>query len=345
MKLAAVSMIKNESDILELFVRVNSRVFDAIFIVDHSSNDSSAAIAAAMRRCGFDVRYALWSDPAYQQSRAITWAVNAVARTGDFDYIVPLDADEFLSSEGSDVRDIIAREVPLNGHGRMPWRTYCPLTGDFHGLAAPLFDDFRLRSSEPKQFYKVILGRDFARGCSVAMGSHRASNGPDSQPPVELPLVLQHAPVRSPEQIIKKALMGNYAFALKADRKPNEGYHWDVLVRRIRESGYVVDLPLLQQLALDYAAPPEGAPAAVVVEDGPRIGRPGDAIEFPLLARQSPLAALDRFTSTLIEGLRPQEQALRSFWPWTRKARRHYAPPSSFGHPPGSGPQRLASAA
>jgi hypothetical protein len=40
MKIAAVTMIKNECDILELFIKVNSRIIDAFYIIDHGSTDN-----------------------------------------------------------------------------------------------------------------------------------------------------------------------------------------------------------------------------------------------------------------------------------------------------------------
>lgn len=39
MKLAAVSVVRNECDIIELFFRINSRVVDRFFVVDHGSTD------------------------------------------------------------------------------------------------------------------------------------------------------------------------------------------------------------------------------------------------------------------------------------------------------------------
>ena len=52
-RLAAVTMVKNECDIIELFVRINSRVFDFIHILDHGSNDGTADILARLTAEGY----------------------------------------------------------------------------------------------------------------------------------------------------------------------------------------------------------------------------------------------------------------------------------------------------
>ena len=41
MKIAAISIVKNEADIIELFVKINSRICDHMYIVDGSSDDGT----------------------------------------------------------------------------------------------------------------------------------------------------------------------------------------------------------------------------------------------------------------------------------------------------------------
>lgn len=52
MKIVAVSMARNEADIIEAFVRYHCRIFDAIVIVDHASIDGTSEILDALRSEG-----------------------------------------------------------------------------------------------------------------------------------------------------------------------------------------------------------------------------------------------------------------------------------------------------
>jgi hypothetical protein len=49
MKLSVVSVVKDESDIIELFIRINSRVVDEFFIVDNNSADNTYKILEELR--------------------------------------------------------------------------------------------------------------------------------------------------------------------------------------------------------------------------------------------------------------------------------------------------------
>ena len=43
-KIAIVSMVRNEADVIESFVRHNLQVADALYIIDHASTDGTGEI-------------------------------------------------------------------------------------------------------------------------------------------------------------------------------------------------------------------------------------------------------------------------------------------------------------
>ena len=96
MKIAAVTMVKNESDIIELFIKINSRFFDDIYILDHGSTDQTAKIIKLMKQKGYNLFYTLLDDKIYNQSKITTQAVRQIAKNKMYDYIMPIDADEFI---------------------------------------------------------------------------------------------------------------------------------------------------------------------------------------------------------------------------------------------------------
>jgi hypothetical protein len=96
MKLVAVSIVKNEADIIEAFVRHTRTWVDQHLIFDHDSTDGTREILAALAR--EDPAITLFSDTALgnlQQARSNYLTRLAVTQYGA-DWVLPLDADEFV---------------------------------------------------------------------------------------------------------------------------------------------------------------------------------------------------------------------------------------------------------
>lgn len=296
MKAAAVSMVKNEGDIIELFVKINSRVFEHLYIVDHDSSDGTPAILEALRQAGQPITVVPFNGIQQTQAQILTRLVRDVASTGAYDFIVPLDADEFLTPEASWLQALQAA-LGHDRYGRMPWRTFVPVSGDYFGAEAPLYENFRLRSHEPAQFHKIVIPNKLAKACVVEPGNHALAGAVG----VEVPFELLHVPVRSSDQLVQKAVIGSHTLSIKRDRLPNEGFHWDALAREVRANDYRLGEEHLLRFALDYAAGEGDRPAQVGGGDR-RVGLPTDTIEHKALARSHPVAAFDAFlTKTCAE--------------------------------------------
>jgi len=302
-RLAAVAVVKNECDIIELFVRINARVFDAIHVLDHGSDDGTPEILRRLAAEGYPLHVAPLHGLAYEQVDFTSAKVHELAAEGGCDFIVPLDADEFLATEGDapvSPREVIASLLPHERFGVVPWRTFCPVADDYYGTATPLYSRFRMREKEPLPFHKVVLGREFARRCTLVPGNHVARSEGFPAVPVALPLAIQHVPVRSSEQMVRKVLLGDYAMSLKARRGPLEGFHWTAMAERIRACGYRLDSEALLDLAVRYCAPLEAAVSRRLLADGPRVGLETDAIAYPELARIDLVKSFDAFLGGLV---------------------------------------------
>lgn len=289
MKAAAVSMVKNEGDIIELFVKINLRAFAHLYIVDHDSSDGTPAILEALRQAGHPITVVPFKGIQQTQAQTLTRLVRDVAATGAYDFIVPLDADEFLMPETSWLQSLHAA-LGHDRYGRMPWRTFVPVSGDYFGAQAPLHENFRLRAHEPAQYHKVVIPNRLAKACIIEPGNHSLAGATG----VEVPLELLHVPVRSAAQLVQKAVIGSHTLSIKRDRLPGEGFHWDALAREVRANDYRLGDEDLLRFALDYAAG-EGDLPAQVGEGDRRVGLPTDAIEHKALARSHPVAAFDAF--------------------------------------------------
>jgi hypothetical protein len=231
----------------------------------------------------------------------ITQTVRNIASQNIFDYLIPLDADEFICEPYTiDFREILSSNIGSNEAALIPWETYCPTSLDYFNSDSPLYTCFKKRSNEPNQFYKVILGNEFARECVVAEGNHTAFSKIYQQPnKVLLNIKLKHAPVRSSEQLVRKSLMGSYALALKSGRQSGEGYHWDEIASIARNNGYAFGLEQLSNIALHYAAPKE---AMVEIDHSSSgIGIKEDKILFSQLSKPSLIRDYDSLVLSLLD--------------------------------------------
>lgn len=311
MKIAAISMVKNESDIIELFIKINSRFFDAIYILDHGSTDSTAQIVRLMKKSGYNVYYTLLNDKIYNQSKITTSAIRQIAQLDLYDYLMPLDADEFIPDEKIGlIRDFLSERHGDLDVGYFPWKTYCPINRKYFEAEAPLYDNFKARRIELSQFYKVIVTNRLGKFCTIAMGNHDITTQEETGALKRhiIPSFLIHAPIRSQEQIISKAVLGSHSFKLKKDRVPGEGFHWDELTQQIREKNYSISDEMLFQVAANYAVPKEKWVKDQPINDAievacSSIGRAEDSIEFIELAKINLLRNFDMHINELIGGL------------------------------------------
>lgn len=308
MKIAAVTMVKNECDIIELFIKINSRFFDAIYILDHGSTDSTSKIIKLMKELNYNVYYTLLADSIYNQSKITTAAIRQIARLDTYDFIMPIDADELIPENKIQlIKNFLQANISNIDVGYLPWKTYCPVSTKYFQTEAPLYTNFAARRIEENQFYKVLLSNHFSKTCTVAMGNHDATNemGIDSSRKHLIPSYLIHAPIRSEEQIICKAILGSYAFQLKKDRKPGEGFHWDELTHEIRSNKYSISDQMLFNIAANYALPKskwkQGEPTETLIDATcEKIGQISDSIEFKDLAEINTLKNFDMKIKQLI---------------------------------------------
>lgn len=296
-KLAAVSMIRNECDILELFIRINSRIFDAIYIIDHLSSDGTPLIISELKKAGFPVGYCHLNSSEFNQGEIVTGLVRQLAELNLYDYIMPLDADEFLLVDSkSALEKVLKDSLAGNEFGLIPWKTFCPIADHYYHVESPLYDLFRARTEEPEQYYKVIIGNAYAKNCKVSLGSHSASNEATNCQPLTLPLTLAHVPIRSVNQMINKVILGSHAFRHTSKRVPGQGFHWDLMAKLIREKDFEIAYDDIVEVALRYAVSENSSAQTPSIDiDSARIGLKADSIEFKKLAIVNNLKSFDDF--------------------------------------------------
>lgn len=226
-KIAAISMVRNEADIIEAFVRHTLSFADHLFIFDHNSTDNTRKILTALIDEGLPLSLEKLPVPiGYEQSKITTMLMTIAFQQG-YTLVIPLDADEFLLPDtGSPDLHSFLIKLPNDNCYYLQWMEYRTLNESLI-FALP---DRCLRKSASKIYFKIIIGSDFFQNthCSIAQGNHYTI-GVNSEilPGLLLNGVhIAHFPIRSKNQICSKSTIGWLSNVCKFTRHTFIAWHW-----------------------------------------------------------------------------------------------------------------------
>jgi len=209
MRLVAVSIVRNEADIIEAFVRHTLAWVDHHLVFDHDSTDGTREILGALQREGLPLT--LFTDDApghLQQARSNHLMRLAVSAHGA-DWVLPLDADEILTGP-----DRAALEQSLAGAGAdrpvsLPLVNYYPTAGDDPAVINPV-QRLRHCQVQPSSTRKILVPRPLALDSALAAGkgSHALYRGAELLPDRPLPPAWQlaHLALRSPQHQVLRVV-------------------------------------------------------------------------------------------------------------------------------------------
>ena len=98
-KIVAVTMVRDEEDIIESFIRHAMSIADAMILCNHNSSDSTMEIVNGLRDEGLDIFTKEFRSPAYDQEIVMTGLMREAVNDYGADIVLLLDADEFLVSQ------------------------------------------------------------------------------------------------------------------------------------------------------------------------------------------------------------------------------------------------------
>lgn len=298
-------MVKDECDIIELFVKINMRCLDHLYIVDHGSKDATPEILRRLASAGYAITVTRHQSVDQNQSDVTTALMRSVALTDKYDFIVPLDADEFINCGDRKFSDVLVAEVPPGGAAQIPWATYVPIAEQAILGGAPLYEGFRMRMKEADQYYKVVVRNDLAKRAKLPIGNHAVLlDGVVLKVPT-MTAILQHVPLRSVEQLMSKALLGSLKNAIRVGRKKGESFHSDQMAKYIRDADYSLTYQDLLNIACRYAADLSApfSESVAVDELAPRIGRIDDIFEYNELRNINIIKSFDDFSMAICSEL------------------------------------------
>jgi hypothetical protein len=253
MRLVAFSTVRNEADVVELFVRYHAPLLDRHLVVCHLSQDASADLVRRLRDEGLPVELREISDAVFRQSVVATALMRELATEEPGAWVLPLDADEFIV--GGDLRAVL-ESLPRDQPATLPWRTYVPTPEDDDTERHLLRRVRKRRDPEVPQQHKVFVPSELAlrRGIKLSMGAHKLLRGRYDAlvaPVPAGPLALAHFPVRSDPQFRSKVLANWPGIRAQGLLRPSQARQLHV-----RFAEFATGKPLspqqIQNLALAY---------------------------------------------------------------------------------------------
>lgn len=243
-KIIAVSIVRNENDVIESFSRYILSYCDRLIIHDDRSSDNTKSILRALQADGYPITFSeeiistQYSEFRIPQMIMTNTLISLAFDLFDADVIVIADADEFLMcSDGSSPRTIL-EHLDGNKEYRAKWRTYLcdnSLTQN-HRFLPDYFTSHRHPALE--RFSKVFFTRDlyYDFDCKTTQGNHMLiypNEGKTATVHALDNLFVAHYPVRSISQIMVKIVNGWHSYLASPSRVIGSGFHWEKIYHRI----------------------------------------------------------------------------------------------------------------
>lgn len=260
-----ISMVKNEADVIEAFVRHNLAFMDMLVVIDNDSADDTREILKQLQQEGLSI--VLFDDPvvAYFQAEKLTAVYHAVVPHFKPRFVFLLDADEFIVAPSREFLYGQLRKLRPGTQARYYWRTYIPAPTGSEGVPSDPLRSITHRMAVEDRWSKsiIVTKPKIDMKLRIQQGSHNVKCTGRSLKSAELKdIVLAHFPVRSVDQITSKVLVGWIAYLEKNRHRRGRrtstgpGFQWKVLYDRIIHGTGLTTEDLTRE-ALKYAQPSE----------------------------------------------------------------------------------------
>ena len=272
-KRVGLSMVRNESDVIETFIRHNLTLLDELHIVDHNSSDNTREILTFLKQEGLPIHIYHYNELEFAPERVLNHMMQHILNNdANIDYIFPLDADEFIYCPSREKLNAFLTLIPQNRVGMYIWRGYLPSSIEYDPDFICHFTDQR---KEEILTPKVIIPRAIAETCRLTIGSHYMinSDGKEIKSTVFIEpnnqqfyywfierfqaefittndLWLGHYPIRSTAQQIKKVLEKSITMVM--EKKGHKDIAWENQLRDLLAKKMSISLEALRLIAYQY---------------------------------------------------------------------------------------------
>lgn len=233
MKLRVISLIRDEIDIVSMFLKHLDALFDEVILLDHQSMDGTSEI----------LRQAVAQRPSWKyyrvdikqkaQKQLMNFFIQKF-KADKFDYLFFLDDDEFFWVKNRQTLEelLIHNQDEVGVYG-FKWINCLPK--DLNSTR-PLEKNTKLVvSEEPGGWQKIVV--DWNRVGSIDFcvqeGNHSAFHLDGQRYPNSVVGKLIHIPIRSRRQFASKALLSQCSLLLEANRIPGNSFQFNRFIGKI----------------------------------------------------------------------------------------------------------------
>lgn len=322
-KLIGLSMIRNESDIIESFIRHNLTLLDELHIIDHGSTDNSREILQLLKEEGLPIHIYYYDELEFTPVPILNHVMQILLEKDDsIDYIFPLDSDEFIYCPSRIRLESLLNFIPDDRVGMYTWRGYIPNTTEYN-------PDFLTSFTEQRQENiltpKVIIPRKIAEQHKLTIGCHFMVNQSNEEVKSVVfrssqhrhfstwfiqrfnaefietdDLWLGHYPIRSVNQQIKKVLEKSITMAIKSSG--GDDVAWENQLKDLLTNNMVISLDELRLIAYQYRAGDIEPPTQIFHQKA--LSTKNLDLKYLHLVEDSPLPTVARLILELANKLR-----------------------------------------
>ncbi len=223
MLLIGFSMVKNEDDIIEQFIRHNLKYCDMIYIYDHNSSDNTVEIIKKCSEEGLAVvlinkvlHHFYNPGEAHAQSQVMTIMLRILFNHHGAAIYFPIDADEFIidPGESAELRMKLG-SLDQNSKIAIPWRCLVTKEISLNSERKNYPKDYIFaqknkdqKSTGDKAALKISKNIDISK-IFIEPGNHDITDPLGQLQTIIIEnLSYYHAPIRSANQLLKKVIIG-----------------------------------------------------------------------------------------------------------------------------------------
>ena len=257
MKLAAVTTVRNECDIIEAFIRHNAAFVDRLYILDHRSTDTTPKILRELADEGLPLALSHDGEAVFYQGPKMTQLIKRAFEDGHWDFVLPLDGDEFIHAPNRAGLEAALSGLDEATIGLSDLVNYIPTANDDTNEKDVLRRIVHRTKTIPDISCKIgkvsIPGAIIKQpGFSLNEGHHGVCI--DGKPIAERRLdglSLAHFPVRSADQFIMRAILCRLSWTARSDYNPSWGWHYGTFIEQLKKKP-IVSAADLTEAALLY---------------------------------------------------------------------------------------------
>ena len=227
-------------------------ILDGMVISDNGSNDNTLEILNNLKEEGYNIDILVDESQYFDQLLRKNELLDYTMKNHNPDYVIPLDADEFIISNSKENPKKIINSFDKNVLYKYRLRNYVITNKDDNNESSVFkrIQTYREDNENLPGNYKCIISNTiYNKGIQLGIGGHGIKlleTNEEVEGRKISKLVLAHFPVRSKYQIINKTITGRLNNLSLHSREEGFGFHQYEILDEIVKLGTISDDTLLE---------------------------------------------------------------------------------------------------